>query len=355
MTRSCSVRGCKSESYPGCGIKFYRLPKDPNLCSAWKNAIGRENVPQSAAVCSKHFRARDYLPRLSPLQAKRLKPGSIPARFLPIIPRTPRPRVKVLPECASPDAEHYLEDSLELEESEMYSHQQDPLSVESRPVLSVDRNKNSKQLLITIDATSLKSPQEDHNYTLQAEPAEVTSEPRLQLEESTTESESQDDDETETQTKPPNINNNSNKSILYEYLKKNLGEYERIKWIKEANRRKNRIEQLQRKVKVLQNRLRKSKENEEQMKILSRSVKNYTRFSEIDNILSGRFKELCKTVTSNAPKKLDYTPNVIKFAISLYYLSPKAYDFVKKYMDLPHTNILQKYLSSGTYIINLDE
>lgn len=91
------------------------------------------------------------------------------------------------------------------------------------------------------------------------------------------------------------------------------------------------------------------------MRMFYRSVRNYTRFSEIDNILNGRFKELCKRVTSNAPKKLDYTPNVIKFTISLYYLSPKAYDFVKKYMDLPHTKILQKYLSRGTYIINLDE
>lgn len=43
------------------------------------------------------------------------------------------------------------------ESEEMCGHHVDPLSVDPWPVVSVDRNKISKQLLFTTDAASLKS------------------------------------------------------------------------------------------------------------------------------------------------------------------------------------------------------
>ena len=57
MPAYCAAYGCCSKNYPGCGVKFYRFPRDPERRQKWASALRREGfvVTDHSRICSKHF------------------------------------------------------------------------------------------------------------------------------------------------------------------------------------------------------------------------------------------------------------------------------------------------------------
>ncbi len=67
MPATCNVRGCKTRSNQGCGIRFHRLQwRDDLLCKQWLIRAGKSELEltgkrmsqfKNARMCSLHFSA----------------------------------------------------------------------------------------------------------------------------------------------------------------------------------------------------------------------------------------------------------------------------------------------------------
>lgn len=77
------------------------------------------------------------------------------------------------------------------------------------------------------------------------------------------------------------------------------------------------------------------------------TIKKYTRQSEIENIIQGRFADICKEFnkTQINPHGVRYSEEVKAFALTLNFYSPKAYEFLRKYTTLPHVETIRRSLS----------
>ncbi|CAG4944169.1 unnamed protein product [Colias eurytheme] len=84
------------------------------------------------------------------------------------------------------------------------------------------------------------------------------------------------------------------------------------------------------------------------MKSLIKIVKSYTENSEIENIISGNFANICKEFKkkSKNPQGVRYSDEVKSFALTLHFYSAKAYEFIKQYATLPHVETLRRSLAS---------
>lgn len=85
------------------------------------------------------------------------------------------------------------------------------------------------------------------------------------------------------------------------------------------------------------------------LKSLMKTVKCYASNSEIDNIIQGNFANICKEFkkpSKSSPHSLRYSDEVKSFALTLHFYSAKAYDFLRKYVALPHVETLRRSLST---------
>ena len=57
MGKSCCAVGCTNRCYKGCGLEFYRFPRDSERRRQWVAAVNRKNwVPNEFSwICSSHF------------------------------------------------------------------------------------------------------------------------------------------------------------------------------------------------------------------------------------------------------------------------------------------------------------
>ena len=57
MVKSCSTVGCANRFMKGCGLSFYRFPKDPDRLKLWISAMKRKDwTPnRNSWICSLHF------------------------------------------------------------------------------------------------------------------------------------------------------------------------------------------------------------------------------------------------------------------------------------------------------------
>ncbi|XP_035432809.1 THAP domain-containing protein 1 [Spodoptera frugiperda] len=76
MVQNCIVSGCKSESYPGCGISFHRFPTNEEVRIKWIETLQiNKQISKYSVVCSLHFKKEDFLTEAK----KKLKPQAIPS------------------------------------------------------------------------------------------------------------------------------------------------------------------------------------------------------------------------------------------------------------------------------------
>ncbi|XP_063391714.1 uncharacterized protein LOC134677197 isoform X2 [Cydia fagiglandana] len=57
--KACCVKHCRSESFRGCGISFYRIPRKEPIRQKWLDAIGYVPKRKNPVVCSSHFRPEE--------------------------------------------------------------------------------------------------------------------------------------------------------------------------------------------------------------------------------------------------------------------------------------------------------
>ena len=84
----CVAFGCNSRQTKGCGISFFRFPKDKTVCRQWVHYCRRADFKEptlSSRLCSKHFSEEQY--EIDPVKRARygyenaqakLKDGALP-------------------------------------------------------------------------------------------------------------------------------------------------------------------------------------------------------------------------------------------------------------------------------------
>ncbi|XP_063631736.1 uncharacterized protein LOC134802936 isoform X3 [Cydia splendana] len=80
--KACCIKFCRSESFRGCGISFYRIPRKEPIRQKWIDAIGYVPKRKNAVVCSSHFRPEE-------LSFSGLRPLVIPDAVPSIFPTEP--------------------------------------------------------------------------------------------------------------------------------------------------------------------------------------------------------------------------------------------------------------------------
>ncbi|KAJ8722987.1 hypothetical protein PYW07_004167 [Mythimna separata] len=79
MVKSCCVKLCNSEAYPGCENSFFSFPKNEKLRQQWIEVVPFKNKYSTCSyICSLHFKFEDVTAH----KVKSiLKPNSIPSIF----------------------------------------------------------------------------------------------------------------------------------------------------------------------------------------------------------------------------------------------------------------------------------
>lgn len=108
-------------------------------------------------------------------------------------------------------------------------------------------------------------------------------------------------------------------------------------------------ENLQQKVKVLTQKLRRRANRIHDLKsllnILKKRCKN---FNEVEGMIKNNFIDIHKYLYKDKSNKGNrYSEEIKKFALSLYYYSPRAYMFLRSYIALPHPATLRKILATN--------
>lgn len=112
--------------------------------------------------------------------------------------------------------------------------------------------------------------------------------------------------------------------------------------------------QLRRKVHVLQKRLHRRELTISTMRNLIDVLKtNNMHTPELEQVLISNFDGVKLECMLNECRNLNvaktqrrYTPQMKQFALTLYFYSPKAYDFIRENLSLPHPSMLRKWLSN---------
>ncbi|XP_031358400.1 THAP domain-containing protein 1-like [Photinus pyralis] len=120
-------------------------------------------------------------------------------------------------------------------------------------------------------------------------------------------------------------------------------------------------QRMSRKIKILQQRLRRRESSIKNMKDLINLLRsNKKSDGDLEDTLSRNFSnfalELFKCEAGNkkvAPTQRRYTEEMKAFALTLYFYSPKAYQFVRSKIFLPHCSVMRKWLSSRNCEVGL--
>lgn len=104
---------------------------------------------------------------------------------------------------------------------------------------------------------------------------------------------------------------------------------------------------LEKSKRALQQKVTRQQQKINDMESLISIVRNYTSHSEIENILQGNFANICKVFSHNPKSKVvKYSDEVKAFALTVHFYSPKAYEFLRTIISLPHTSTLWRSISS---------
>ncbi|CAG5058857.1 unnamed protein product [Parnassius apollo] len=104
---------------------------------------------------------------------------------------------------------------------------------------------------------------------------------------------------------------------------------------------------LEKKTKILKQKVARQTKKIQDISSLIATIKKYTGQSEIENIIQGRFADICKDFKKpqSNPHGVRYSEEVKAFALTLNFYSPKAYEFLRKYISLPHVETIRRSLS----------
>lgn len=119
------------------------------------------------------------------------------------------------------------------------------------------------------------------------------------------------------------------------------------------NRMKKRIAYYQKAMKIKQQKVRRKTKKVRSLKNALLNLKNnnileegvYTYLDTIFPIQSMKLSILKNEVKNSDEKKFTYSDDIKKFSQTLYYLSPKAYKYLRKQLILPHPSTLRKWIS----------
>ncbi|CAG4945242.1 unnamed protein product [Parnassius apollo] len=89
MVFSCCVKGCRSESYPGCGLSFHSFPVKEDALKAWLKVVPVKGSTKYKKVCSNHFKSQDFVIQGA---RKRLTANAVPS----VLVTMPMETVKVI-------------------------------------------------------------------------------------------------------------------------------------------------------------------------------------------------------------------------------------------------------------------
>ncbi|XP_072948617.1 uncharacterized protein [Epargyreus clarus] len=105
----------------------------------------------------------------------------------------------------------------------------------------------------------------------------------------------------------------------------------------QAKIKSNKEKILQRKTKILKQKVTRQTQKIQDMSSLIATIKKYTRQSEIENIIQGRFADICKEF-----KKPQRNPHGIRYSEEV---KAFAYEFLRKHTSLPHVETIRRSLS----------
>ena len=80
-TRRKQVGRKKTCYFPGCGptsLKCHKMPKEPHVKEAWREALGANGDKADPRVCEAHFAPSDYVPGVTRRGSRVLKPEAVP-------------------------------------------------------------------------------------------------------------------------------------------------------------------------------------------------------------------------------------------------------------------------------------
>ncbi|CAG4935527.1 unnamed protein product [Parnassius apollo] len=89
MVFSCCVKGCRSESYPECGLSFHSFPVKEDALKAWIKVVPVKGSTKYKKVCSNHFKSQDFVIQGA---RKRLTANAVPS----VLVTMPMETVKVI-------------------------------------------------------------------------------------------------------------------------------------------------------------------------------------------------------------------------------------------------------------------
>ncbi|KAL4718703.1 hypothetical protein ACJJTC_011322, partial [Scirpophaga incertulas] len=288
---NCCVIGCKSRSErKEPNITFHRFPNQPTLRNKWTECTGRVqwHPSQHSRICSRHFESRCF-------QLKKkgtfLRQSVIPTLFLhEIISQHDQPGSSKQPLKMEIQAFESLPDDASLS---------DDLSI-LPPEVALERENTKRDAAFLTDDMSILRPK----VAMETE-IEKTVTPEI------------------TPRKIKLMKKLEKSTALGENRKKKLAALRSKTW-----RLQKKTAEMSTVIQELKTR---SLINQESADLLS----------SIDVVNRDFLKKfLCKDSTARK-----YTPELRKFALTLHYISPKAYNFVRKQFNtcLPHTRTLSRW------------
>ena len=287
MVFACAISLCHSRYNTGCGITFHALPiKNHDLRQKWLAAIALHcHKPQQCrSICSRHFRDTDY--HVTPL-CSRLKPDAIPSVFVD----ETRQDVTKIDHC-------YCAAKMECDQAQQNPSMETDQQV---PLLEADVTNNARELCQIDVQTSCDVLQVVP--TVAIPPAAI----------------------------PPAVIHGDHT------LKCSSSKAE-----------------LRMKIKSLQRRLGRSKKT---MMKMSALIKNLKRDSQLNAeaalTLNSNLSEVGKEIFKSEMKNHNrdsigrrYSDAMKKFALTLHFYSPRAYEFLRTVINLPSARAIANWTSS---------
>lgn len=350
MVCSCCVPGCKLSWYPD-AVSFHKFPKDPVLSKTWRKVIGNDNVPKDALVCSIHFHSDDF----KYIREKNvLKETAVPKFFLPSISSASASFEGTNTRCT---VDEYGESTDE----------QKTFQIELQPVLSADQEISFTQNGLLLPVTSnVQAPELKtiDDYEGEVQISAVQFQPLSFAEHEYQKALNRKNQAIvlmrydEEEDSEPVINDIGSENLVFEISPLDVNKECMINSNPSPPKDlslKKRLNKLRKKFKLLRQNLQHTKKRNESLLRTVKFIREYTKNTEIDNILHGNFEKLCEMFSNRRRDGDDeiFSDDALKFALSMYVFSPEAYDYLKQYMHLPDKVKLQSLVSSGTYIFEL--
>ncbi|KAI5706041.1 hypothetical protein M8J75_004328 [Diaphorina citri] len=292
MVKSCCAYGCTNRQKTGSGITFHSFPSDVELKRKWVKAIRRQGFEPSrhTVICSSHFSANDFVE--SSTFKRILKPNVVPSIF-----------------------------------SGFPSYYQPP------PKKSRAERRSTVLSLASEPSTSSSLPSEWVNIE-EVEEEEDVEVIEVGLDGTTSMSKG-------TQTSPPKVDHKATQSEI-KALPKEI-ENIQLKLYKSTRTIKSLRQKSRRKDKRILN-----------LKDLVKSLNQKGLASDdFQDLLLSEFSGTSREIFLNCKRNQGrikggqrYSQELKKFALTLYYSSPRAYKFCRPILKLPHPSSLANWISN---------